>query len=186
MFKFCHINTLNIINALLDPFIEENIETVDGIPTASSSLEWGTWISINNAIDDKIDGNFYHSELEDFPWYQYQLPEKRNISGLYLVNREDCCGERLHSVEIRAGFEPATETNKGVPLSDINTLCGVFEGPGVTGEQYKVMCENGPIEALYITIQIMGKEYLQISEIELIGEIYRSKYFRILYKISIL
>ena len=161
------------INVLLDPVIEEIIETVEGIATASSSLEWGTWISINNAIDDKIDGNFYHSELEDFPWYQYQLPEKRNISGLYLVNREDCCGERLHNVEIRTGFEPATEKNKGAPLSGMNKLCGVFEGPGVTNETYKVVCENGPTEALYVTIQIMGKEYLQISEIELIGETYR-------------
>ena len=156
-----------------DAFVEEPIETAKGTSSASSSLEWGDWISLNNAIDDQINGNFYHSEYEDFPWYQYQLPEKKNISGLTLVNREDCCGERMHNVEIRVGLDAATDANKGLPLSNINHLCGVFPGPGVTGGSYKIICENGPIETEYVTIQIMGKEYLQISEIELIGKIYR-------------
>ena len=96
---------------------------------------------------------------------------------MYLVNRGDCCGERLHNVEIRAGLESVTENTDGALVSDINTLCSEFEGPGVTGETYKIICDNGPIEAEYITIQILGTEYLQISEIELIGGKIRGNYF---------
>ena len=150
--------------------------TSTGSASASSSMEMDDWISLNNAIDDKIDGNFFASELEEFPWFQLELPEAKNISGLTLVNREDCCGERLENIEIRAGFEEVTSENKGIPLSEMNKLCGVFEGPGETGGAYKILCANGSIEAKYITIQIMGKQYLQISEIELIGERYRGEY----------
>ena len=150
--------------------------TSTGSASASSSMEMDDWISLNNAIDDKINGNFFASELEEFPWFQLELPIAKNISGLTLVNREDCCGERLENIEVRAGFDAVTSENKGVPLPEMNKLCGVFDGPGETGGEYKILCANGSIEAKYITIQIMGKQYLQISEIELIGDRYRGTY----------
>ena len=140
-----------------DPFVEEEIKTSTGTASASSLLDMYDFISLDNAIDDQINGDFFSSDLEDFPWFQLELPEAKNISSLSLVNREDCCGERLERVEIRAGFDEITAENKGMPLSEFNTLCGVFEGPGETNETYKFICQNGSIEAKYITIQIMGK-----------------------------
>ena len=77
-------------------------------------------------------------------------------------------GEKLHDVEIRAGFDDANEGK--YPLSDINKHCYFYKGPGKTGETIICKCADGPIEAKYLTVQIIAAEpeWLQIREIDLI------------------
>ena len=82
-------------------------------------------------------------------------------------------GEYFHDVEVRAGFDDANEGK--YPLSQINKHCYFFKGPGETGKTYVWTCVDGPIEAKYVTIQIIAAEpeHLQIREIDLIIDVCR-------------
>ena len=117
------------------------------------------------AIDGKISNShtkLFHSRDRLFPWLEVGLPSPTNITNVTIVNRASCCGNRLKSVEVRAGMEKIPDGSKGQKL-EINTICGHFAGPGENGATYVITC-NTPILAKYITIQLLSENYLQINE----------------------
>ena len=89
------------------------------------------------------------------------------LSGVKIFNRRSCCGDRLKSVEIRAGKQSVPGNFKARITK--NTHCDTFDGPGTTGEIYTVNCDS-PIDATVITLQIVasGSQSINIEEIEFI------------------
>ena len=149
--------------------------TANGTADASSTNTQLPYISILFAIDDSLNRSLFVSNKEMHPWYQLTLPEERMIHTVTIYNRMDELGELLHDVEIRAGFDDATKYKGRYPISQINKKCAFFKGPGETDKHYELPCEDGSIEAKYVTIQIVAKdpEHLQIREIELIEDVCR-------------
>ena len=147
--------------------------TANGTANASSTNENLLYLSKWFAIDDSLNISCFVSNKEMHPWYQLTLPEERMIHTVTIYNRKDMLGENLRDVEIRAGFDDATKGQ--YPLSQINKKCAFFKGPGETGKHYEFPCEDGSIEAKYVTIQILATEpeHLQIREIELIEDVCR-------------
>ena len=80
--------------------------------------------------------NFFHSELEDYPWLQWRLPRQVKMNGIIITTRFDCCGARLRDVEIRAGKSSIGNGYKG-PIKG-NEMCGKFPGPGETGREHTI------------------------------------------------
>ena len=140
-----------------------------GIFVIASSVygkEWGA----HQAIDGKFskDGfGYFHSAVEPYPWLMIRLNQGIILSGITIHNRQDCCGDRLKAIEIRAGEELIDEGHSG--LIEENTKCGKFDGPGETGGVHTIICDR-PIAARIVTIQIKrsGNQVLNLDEIELL------------------
>ena len=62
-------------------------------------------------LSTAVDGNsqtFYtsciHSQMRfQNPWWRVDLEQVEPVNEVYIVNRGDCCGERLNPFEIRVG-----------------------------------------------------------------------------------
>ena len=87
-----------------------------GIPTDNIALEkaadqhstYGRG-SPDNGVDGNSDGHYFrrsctetHHQLTD-PWWRVDLGSSEPVSEVFLVNRADCCKQRLTDVEVRVG-----------------------------------------------------------------------------------
>ena len=122
------------------------------------------------AVDCVIGGdNYFHSATnEDHPWLQIHIPTQATIKAVTLVNRgvrakRSVGGEELQNVEVRAGSSPLPPGHSG-PIT-INTVCGTFAGPGVTGENHTITCNTPIVDADYVTVQIMEIGTLTLNEV---------------------
>ena len=86
---------------------------------------------------------FFHSKVEDNPWLMVHI-EPLQMSGVTLINRRDCCGERLMNLEVRAGSSVELEGNP---------VLGKFKGPGVTGAEHFVSFGRR-VTVEYISFQV--------------------------------
>ena len=116
-------------------------------------------------------GPFFQSKKEDYPWIQWKLPRKINITKVTLMSRDcstfsqgvDC--QVLRLIEIRAGDSPIEADFSGRILT--NKLCGTFIGPGETGGEYTIECKE-PILSDVITIQLKDdNSILQLNQIKI-------------------
>ena len=125
---------------------------------------WGPEFTIDGILS-RNDKGFFHSELEDYPWLQWHLPRQVKMIGITLTNRINCCGDHFRDVEIRAGKHPTKSGFKG--QIKLNELCGKFAGPGETGQEHTIVCDN-TISADYVTIQILDDNaILAINEMRI-------------------
>ena len=49
------------------------------------------------------------SRVETNPWWRVDLEQVEPVNEVYIVNRGDCCGERLNPFEIRVGKTKLSE-----------------------------------------------------------------------------
>jgi hypothetical protein len=78
------------------------------------------------------------------------------IKRIVIKNRGDCCGERLHHLEITVSNEGGTAE-----------ACGTFEGPGTKNALYTITCDR-TIMGRYLKLQIVDDtlSYLTLCEVE--------------------
>ena len=88
------------------------------------------------------------------------------VQKVVIINRKDCCGDRLKSLEVRVGPNEVTNAEKG--LISRNTICGMIAGPGKDGEIAVISC-NPPIEGKYITLQTLDATVTHINFAEVWG-----------------
>ena len=55
-----------------------------------------------------------HTREQPNPWWGVDLGSSKRVAEVYILNRGDCCGDRLSSFEIRVGMF----------LINLNTLLG--------------------------------------------------------------
>ena len=98
---------------------------------------------------------FYHSTINEFkPWLLIQIPRVQ-LRSVTIINRYDCCGQRLKNLQVRAGVNPGLK----------NEVVGTFKGPGETGKEYLIPFDR-EVTAEYISFQIMEKGTLQVNGIK--------------------
>jgi hypothetical protein len=113
--------------------------------------------------------HFFASKTEDNPWIELKLSSTKIIASVTITTTLHG-GVTFKNVEIRAGMQKLGEVSNAEDLIEINTLCGVFEGPGASLREYTIECSQ-PIEANYLTIQSKNEEtYLQINEVQINDE----------------
>ena len=81
------------------------------------------------------------------------------LSGVTIINRADCCGNRLRNVQVRAGRSSTYN----------NAIVGTFKGPGVSGAEHPIKFTK-TIVVEYLQLQIITdhKTYFQINGIKII------------------
>merc|ERR1719206_48905 len=116
---------------------------------------------------DHRNTNGFHSRPEDYPWFQLKLVSPQTVTGVLILNRIHCCGERLENLEIRAGMTPVDAGFRGKLVA--NKKVGKFAGPGVTGQTYTIEFDE-EVTAQHITLQLTDpNSILQINEIKVFG-----------------
>ena len=92
------------------------------------------------------------------------------VSGIEVINRADCCGNRLKNLEIRAGLDSVPSGTTGNVLLKQNKRVGYFAGPGGNGETHRIMFTS-PTVVKFITLQLIGRniKYLNLNEIKVLG-----------------
>ena len=89
-------------------FFEENLAYLkDTNQSSTFNLGDATGAS-SNAVDgnsniDFFGGSCAHTRFEKQPWWRVDLENVELVNEVYVVNRGDCCGNRLNPFEIRVG-----------------------------------------------------------------------------------
>ncbi|XP_015763700.1 PREDICTED: receptor-type tyrosine-protein phosphatase T-like [Acropora digitifera] len=98
------------------------------------------------------------------PWWRVDLEQVEPVNEVYIVNRGDCCGERLNPFEIRVGL---ASSDNGIT----NPLCGsglsVLQGKGVS-----FFCRP-TLFGQYVTIRVTKDERVPIHICEV--EVYSAR-----------
>eukprot|EP00118_Oscarella_pearsei_P003199 m.13377 g.13377 ORF g.13377 m.13377 type:complete len:511 (+) comp24755_c0_seq1:79-1611(+) len=113
------------------------------------------------AIDGNIDGHFpaastTHTNLNAAAWWEVDLGSTAEVTTIIVFNRADCCGERL--------------SNFKVILYDFahQTVQSFHEQSG--GKPEYGFLATPPVNARYVRVQLLGTNYLQLAEVEVIGK----------------
>ena len=86
-------------------FFEENLAYLKDTNQSSTDVNLG---ASSNAVDGKSntngnDGSCSRTLKEKQPWWRVDLGNVELVNEVYVVNRGDCCGDRLNPFEIRVG-----------------------------------------------------------------------------------
>ena len=129
---------------------------VQAINAWSSSIYSNKYVPMNGWATTIKSGVLFISRKETNPWVRFQMNRDTAITSITVVNRKNCCGERLMNLEIRAGMENNMN----------NQVVGYFHGPGETNKEYTIRLSK-EVKARYISILMKTAEYLQINGIKL-------------------
>ncbi|XP_078665745.1 myeloperoxidase-like isoform X2 [Branchiostoma floridae x Branchiostoma belcheri] len=132
--------------------------------TATQSSLFGSIYPAERAVDGNTGTILYplqqctHTGLEYEPWWKVDLGDTYVISHVTVINRGDCCGERLRNFMVRVG--PHENLRENTPCGDIYS-----ETPS-EGETIDVRCEE-PISGRWVSVQLIGREdYLSLCEVQ--------------------
>ncbi|XP_052066544.1 uncharacterized protein LOC127706135 isoform X2 [Mytilus californianus] len=105
-----------------------------------------------------VDGNLdtaSHTELDESPYLEVDLGNEFQIKRIDIFNRKDCCGDRLHDLDITIG-----------PSHNQMYLCAHYKGPSRIGEHLVFECNQNTKYARYVRLTIKGREYLSVAEVK--------------------
>ncbi|KAE8599865.1 hypothetical protein XENTR_v10017370 [Xenopus tropicalis] len=133
---------------------------------ATQSSTYRPEYSASNANDgdantDMRYGSCSHTGNDNPAWWQLDLKKRYKVDKVVIVNRGDCCGERLLGAQVRVGNTANLN----------NPLCGTVTD--VSEETITVSCHR--MEGRYLTVVIPGREEtLQLCEVEVYGQVFRA------------
>uniref|UniRef100_H3AZ00 Fucolectin tachylectin-4 pentraxin-1 domain-containing protein n=1 Tax=Latimeria chalumnae TaxID=7897 RepID=H3AZ00_LATCH len=105
-------------------------------------------------------GSCTHTKSSTDPWWRLDLQETYRISRVVIVNRGDCCKERLLGAEIHIGDSPLNNGND-------DPTCGAVTS--TSGGTTHTFCCCG-MEGRYVTVVITGEsKVLSLCEVEVFG-----------------
>ncbi|OCT75090.1 hypothetical protein XELAEV_18034080mg [Xenopus laevis] len=121
--------------------------------------------------DRAIDGNkevnavihpCSHTYQDSEPWYRLDLIKNYAVSSVVIVNRMDCCSERLKGAQVRVGN--SADNN--------NPICGTISD--VSQATITLYCHG--MVGRYLSVVIPGRqEFLTLCEVEVYGQEYDRK-----------
>ena len=107
--------------------------------------------------DSKTATGFFHSMQENNPWLMLQLSRRTVITSVTIVNRKDCCGEKLQELWVRGGLKDNRK----------NTIISSFQGPGSTDGVYVLRSQGATVVDFLSFCLRMENATLQINGIRL-------------------
>ncbi|XP_061195230.1 fucolectin-like [Saccostrea echinata] len=130
-----------------------------------------TVFDINHIASHAVDGmttciigstpaRIAHTKLETSPWLKISLRNSVYVMKVLIYNRQDCCGERFHNVEINV-----TENGRNNP-------CGFYPGPAESGDRILFLCEPGT-RGIDVTISLLPNGqpiFFGLCEVEVYGQ----------------
>uniref|UniRef100_A0A6I8QQG6 II-FBPL precursor n=1 Tax=Xenopus tropicalis TaxID=8364 RepID=A0A6I8QQG6_XENTR len=102
-------------------------------------------------------GSCSHTNSDNPAWWQLDLKKRYQVEKVVIVNRGDCCGERLRGAEVRVGNSADNNNPVCATVTDVSQLTLTLSCKGIPGR--------------YVSVVIPGRaEYLQLCEVEVYGK----------------
>ncbi|XP_069791724.1 uncharacterized protein [Narcine bancroftii] len=123
-----------------------------------SSTDYGA--SADRAIDgnnnaDAKQGSCSHTKESDNPWWRVDLKANHLVSKVRIINRKDCCRERILGAEIHISNSLENHGNS-------NKLCGTIQS---VSTNYTFDCDG--FTGRYVKIVLPGRDkILELCEVE--------------------
>lgn len=113
----------------------------------------GMMLEAKNAVDTNPD-SFAHTRMGKGHWWYAQFSDgNKEVTEVKILNRKDCCGDRLKKTKVYIG----------------NTLCGALPDSTATGQSYTVKCAK-PVTGNSVVIrQNTTYTALQLATVEVFG-----------------
>ncbi|XP_055024134.2 fucolectin-like [Misgurnus anguillicaudatus] len=140
---------------------EEGNLSLKGRAAQSSTAH--NWVAAN-ALDTS---NFTctHTNVSDNPWWRLDLLDSYPISTIVIINRADCCADRLDGAEIRIGNSLVNDGNN-------NPRCAVLYGVGL-GQSVSVSCNN--MEGRYVNVIVPGRaKIVTLCDVKVYTHVYKA------------
>ena len=153
---------LDAVAAVMSSNRESSVADVSQIYPASMCID-----GIDNGFNDGISGdmNLCHSLAEIAPWLALDFGSPVTVGKVVLVNRINCCGERLRNAEVRVSDELPLS---GTEMFTGGELLGSFAGPGQAGEVVELV-SSSILVARYVIVQMYhgqeGANSLNLAEV---------------------
>ncbi|XP_030044321.1 LOW QUALITY PROTEIN: uncharacterized protein LOC115458582 [Microcaecilia unicolor] len=107
-----------------------------------------------NLNKDSRKGSCTHTEFATGSWWRLDLRRSWKIASIVVLNREDCCSQRLKDAEIRIGDRP----------DNSNPVCGNITD--IRAGSITTLCCNG-MEGRYVSVVLPNrKQYLTLCEVK--------------------
>ncbi|XP_018419889.1 PREDICTED: uncharacterized protein LOC108793438 [Nanorana parkeri] len=132
---------------------------------SSQSSTYDKFGAAENAVDGSTKTNYMsqhcsHTDLDVEPWWRVDLTRVYNVTKVKILNRGDCCSERIAGAEIRIGTSPERGGSR-------NPKCAKMTSLGLGKEQEYVCGMAGQ----YVTVTIPGRAgYLTLCEVKVYGK----------------
>ncbi|XP_078542246.1 fucolectin-1-like [Lissotriton helveticus] len=104
-----------------------------------------------------IDNTCSHTDADMNPWWKVDLGQSQPIGSVVVMNRADCCPERLNGAEVRVGDN----------VNNNNPVCGIIRdlSPG----SVSTLCCKGMV-GRYVSVIIPGRaEWLTVCGVAVYG-----------------
>ena len=134
--------------------------------TQSSTYSHSANPVASKAVDGNTNGIFNiasttHTNDDKKAWWEVDLGHQSEISFVTLYNRIDCCKERLTNFQVRL-FDYAHSISQKVSQRSTVQNRYDFKFPEKT-------------IARYVRVQLLGKNYLSLAEVEVFGRVLGGK-----------
>ncbi|XP_039456012.1 uncharacterized protein LOC116319484 [Oreochromis aureus] len=121
--------------------------------TVQSSTWYGPVFGPSKGVDGCRNGNFNigcctHNDEDLGPWWRVDLLAVYKVSAVTIINRQDCCPERILGAEIRIGNSLDQNGNQNPSCGMITSLAGT--------PTYTFQCNE--MEGRYVIVIIPGKK----------------------------
>ncbi|XP_077196910.1 uncharacterized protein LOC143838891 [Paroedura picta] len=146
---------------------DETSDTGPNVALEGKAFQISTYNSLGepeNAVDGASSANYMHghcthTDLEINPWWTVDLGAVFQVRKVSVLNRGDCCADRINGAEIRIGNSPEKGGITNPRCATINSLS--------TGETGIFDC--GEAQGQYVTVTIPGIQYLTLCEVQVFG-----------------
>ncbi|XP_068136066.1 uncharacterized protein [Hyperolius riggenbachi] len=142
---------------------------LNGVASQSSTLDDDDDGSgAQNAIDGNLDNYYYadsctHTNDDVSPWWRVDLLQPHKISKIVIINRADCCWDRLTGASILIGNSLENNGNNNPSCAEISSI----------QDSGALTFHCNDMVGRYVNIVIRGKQqYLTLCEVQVIGVLY--------------
>ncbi|KAM9324373.1 uncharacterized protein PAF06_000406 [Gastrophryne carolinensis] len=144
--------------------VEEEGENLAFRGIVSQSSTYDKFGAAENAIDGSTSSRYMsqhcsHTDLEFKPWWMVDINKVYNVTKVIILNRGDCCKDRIEGAEIRVGNSAARGGTR-------NPICATITSLGLGKEQGYICGLVGK----YVTVTLPRTEYLALCEVKVYGK----------------
>ncbi len=129
----------------------------------SQSSDYEGTLTASKANDDNSD-SFSHTENNTNAWWEIDLGAVYDISKVELVNRKDCCQDRLSDFYVLVSDVPFSSKNLSTTLNQSGVSDYYQEGAVAASKEIEINRTGR-----YVRVQLEGTNFLHLGEVQVLG-----------------
>ncbi|XP_052708262.1 fucolectin-like [Crassostrea angulata] len=136
---------------------DETVNIAVSKPVTMSSSSRAPSNAVDNIIDCRSFNLLAHTYHDFQPWLKIDLQAMHDVIKVTIVNRFDCCGNRLHDVQVN------------VINNESQASCGFYKGPAQVRDVIAVYCASGAV-GRYVVMKVLSQpgeaDYINVCEVQ--------------------